>query len=288
MKPPEPGLYPGLPEDEYRAWDALNQSTIKIAAERSLLHARYAQTNPKPVTDAQIEGQAFHLLLLEPEKHAERFAECPVDDKGRRHRRDTAKGKEAWAAFEDANPLAWPLKRDVMNEHLLMREGVFRNPTARDLIENAAAKEVSACWHHPEYGFPCKGRFDLYTEYLNYGVIADIKTSKNASWEKFRKDAVDYGYVIQSPWYLDGLAEVSPADRRFLFIVIEKDPPYGCQVHELTSLSMFEGRHRIRKVCAGWARALEEDSFPSYPSGISQLSVPKWALTHEWEETDLE
>jgi len=284
MPTPEPGLHQGVSDEEYFSWEALNNSTIKRVVEKSVLHAHYELSHPSTPTDPQMEGRAFHAMLLQPEIFKTEFAEMPVTEKGIKHRRDTKKGAEAWDKYEEEHPNAWPLKKVMVLKHEAMRESIMRNPTARTLIENASMMEACSVWEHPEYGFPCKAKFDIYGTFEGYGTITDVKTTVDASDAAWTRAVDNFGYVTQAPWYLDGLNELSEAERRFLFIAVEKTPPYAVQVHELNSLAMFEGRYRIRKVCAKWDKALRTKSFPSYQGGVNLHGLAAWALTHEREE----
>ncbi len=63
---PTPGIYPDVPQDEYRKWNAWNWSTL-WNARRCMEKVQYAKANPD--TDKAehfIDGDLFHKYLLQP------------------------------------------------------------------------------------------------------------------------------------------------------------------------------------------------------------------------------
>jgi ATP-dependent exoDNAse (exonuclease V) beta subunit len=277
----EPGLYPGMSREQYDEVEALNQSTIKVAYERSLYHARMKQLEVKTPSDALIEGNALHTLILEPELFDKRYGPMPVTEKNAKHSIRTKAGLTAWEQYEDTHAGKHPIKATRIEELRAIRDQVLTHPLTSELIANAIHKETSFFWEHPDYGFLCKGQFDLLTEYNGWTWIIDLKSAADASKEGFRRAVASYGYMVQDAFYTDGLNEIAPADRRFGFVAFEKEFPYAIQIHELDPELRFEGRFRIDTVCKQWAEAQETGIYPGYPPGINVLTGPRWAMTHE-------
>jgi hypothetical protein len=281
MESIEPGLYPGMSREEYDEVDALNQSTIKVAYERSLYHARMKQLEVSTPSDALVEGNALHTLILEPELFDERYAPTPVTDKNARHSIRTKAGLAAWEHYEEEHAGKHPIKATRILELKAVREMVMSHPLARVLIENATYKETSFFWEHPEYEFLCKGQFDLLTEHKGWTWVIDLKSALDASENGFRRAVGNYSYMVQDPWYIDGLNAIAPAERRFGFVAFEKDFPNAVQIHELDAELVFEGRFRCDVVAQQWAKAQETGLYPGYPTGINTLTGSKYMMTHE-------
>ena len=184
---PTPGVFPGMTRVEYDSIEALNQSTIKIAHDRSLRHAHWELTHPSEPSDALVDGQAFHAMLLEPEVFKRNYAAMPTDEKGRKHSRRTKLGSEAWAEYEKEHGEKWPIKADRIGELVAMRDSVMQHKIAHDLISNASYTELSAVWEHPSFGFLCKGQIDLVTQYEGWTWVIDVKTCVDASPEAFNR-----------------------------------------------------------------------------------------------------
>lgn len=275
------GIVSEMTRDEYESVDALNQSTVKIAYDRSLLHARWELLHPSASSDAEVEGQALHTLILEPELFEKRFAPMPVNENGDRMNRRHKVGEVAWAEYDREHGTKHPIKPARIAEMRAIREAVMAHPLARKLIEGSVFKEVCAFWEHPDYGFRCKGQIDLISDLDGWTVVCDLKSALDASPNGFRRAVANYGYMVQAHWYLEGLKTIADADRRFLFVAFEKDPPFAVCVHELAADLMLEAKFRCDTIAQRWARALETGKFPGYGAGIQIVDAPKWALTHE-------
>lgn len=280
----EPGFYPDMTRDEYDEELCLNQSTIKAACEKSMMHAYMKLVNPTAPTPAMIIGKAMHSYILEPDTFYDLFAEMPVTDGNAKVSRASAKGATVWDEWEDEHRGKHAIKKTDIHVLIAMRESVMRNKEAREMIENALAVEASFFWEHPEFHFECKGQLDLLTESHGWTTVVDLKSCEDASPAGFEKAVANMSYMIQHPWYLDGLNEISNAEREFRFIAIEKSYPYPCAVYQLDPLNVFEGRHRCDRISRLWDRALDTQEWEGYPGGSNIVRAKRWAMTHENEE----
>ena len=75
-----PGFYEDMPEKQYRAFDALNYSTIAPAMYAPLL-AKYRLDNPQPTTPAMRAGSRIHTCVLQPECWVHEYVVCPPIEK---------------------------------------------------------------------------------------------------------------------------------------------------------------------------------------------------------------
>jgi exodeoxyribonuclease VIII len=279
----EPGIYEGISREEYDSIEALNQSTIKVAWEKSLYHAHYQNLHEKDPTDAMIMGQALHTSILEPHLFNDRYATMPVNEKGDRLNKRTKVGADAWSAYESEHGTKIPLKPAAIEDIRLATAHIRSHPAASSMLDAALSKEVAIVWTHPEYGFKCKALIDLITLYEGWTWIVDVKSTTDASPAGFSRTVANYSYMIQAAWNIDGLNQVAPAERRFGFIAFEKEAPYGTAVYEIDPLSLYEGRYRCDKIAAKWARALKTGWFEGYSNVPVMTDSKQWAMTHEKE-----
>lgn len=284
----EVGLYPGMNRDTYDGIEALNQSTVKIAYEKSLMHAHYKLMHPTMSTDDQVLGQALHTLILEPEHFKARFGIMPTKENGDRLSRRTKAGEIAWAEYDENHAGKHPIKPQKIAELQMVRDNVLKDPLASQLIEAATHKEVSFVWEHPQHDFLCKGQADLLTVHEGWTCCVDLKSAIDASPAGFSRAVANYGYMVQHHWYLEGLNAIAEAERRFLFIAFEKTPPYAVCVHELDGQSILEGQFRCDRVSKDWDKAINGGGFPGYPGGINMTRAMRWAMTHEQEFEEVE
>lgn len=205
----EPGIYFGLPEDDYHKDPALSSSGIRKLLTSPLDFWVNSPLNPAFVdekTEAMIVGTAFHRRLLEPERFAQLYAVAPAREDYpdavdgaedlRKLCADLGVKKSGTIAdmcerILEANPGAelWP----VIKAGLLKQTAgkIVLRPSVQSDIERAARivlmhqaavramsggyAEVSIFWIDPESGVRLKARLD----YLKVKAIVDLKTFSN-------------------------------------------------------------------------------------------------------------
>jgi ATP-dependent exoDNAse (exonuclease V) beta subunit len=269
---PEPGIYKEIPEADYRLWDATNQSLLTTVAQNSLKQARYEQLHQKDPTAAMIFGTRCHTFLLEPEDAENRFY-APLDLPRRSNEQ-----KETWAKYEAQNAGKDMLKPEQILEFRAMSAAMHARPDWRELWENRLAVELCVVWDDDETGLRCKCRIDLVSRYQGTPVVVDYKTTKNASSWSFGRSVHDYGYDIQAAHYLAAADSIAPGERVFVLAAQEKTPPHDAMLHALAPTSLESGRLRWRQSMRQWAAALEDDDFPGYRYGVSEVEMPSYAI----------
>lgn len=300
-EPQPPGVYPGVPFEEYFAWQNVSKHQLDSLA-RSPAHYRAALKHPRKQTAAMTFGAAFHAAVLEPDKFTERYTQAPETDKR------TKLGREAHeAAAAGGREL---LKIEELVAISEMVNAVSAHPFASILLapEDGEA-EVSIAWEDKETGVPCRARPDFLNHAHN--VVVDLKTAQDASMGVFARACANYTYHLQAAFYLDGMAAVKPqsdinasitlvddedgmADedflnkdynvvatrkdhRAFIFVAVEREPPYAVACYELDAEDLRIGRVRYRQALRVYQECVASDTWPSYPQEIRVLELPAWA-----------
>lgn len=270
----KPGLYAGVPADEYRAWPYAAQSTLKILRDQSPAHAYEAMTNPAPPTPALRLGTAVHTAVLQPELFGDLYAFAPSVD------RRTKAGREVWEQFEDDIGDRTILKAEEWATCLHIRDSVAAHPTARKLLVGDA--EQSAVWKDPDTGVMCKGRFDKISD---VGALTDLKTTTDASPEAFTRAIAKYFYYGQAAHYLSG-AQVLGLDAKFFTIIaVEKEPPYCVAVYHIKDDAVRAGEDELKPLIDLYARCQETGVWPGYPNEALEIDLPPWAYYRIDERT---
>jgi exodeoxyribonuclease VIII len=275
-----PGIYPGMTQAEYNRIPGLHWSTLR-RFKKSAKHARSQELHPPDATSAQEFGNAFHRMVLEPDRFAEEYVVRPEDAP----RRQGKANLEWWAKFEAANEGKAVITKKEMDELTAMRDGLFENERAAELLtDRKALHEVVIVWDVERNGkkIRSKGKLDLVARWQGLSVVADVKTTSDASPHWFSRDLDKYDWAGQIVWYTDGLNAVSPlegAERVPYFLAIEKEAPHDAVVYELGQASRDQARVDAGKYLDRYVEASEADYWPGLPDGTIEL--PSWAFKYE-------
>lgn len=98
------------------------------------------------------------------------------------------------------------------------------------------------------------------------GIIADLKTTVNAGILGFSRSVRTYKYHWQAFHYLRGANVIDEGENTydsFLIIAIEKEPPYGCMVYNLSEV-LFEAEFQVLPLYERFETCLKANNFPCY------------------------
>lgn len=249
---------------EYHAHPAVSNSLItKIG--RSPAHAKAYLDGFKETTPAMAFGSAFHACVLEPEVFDEDYA---VFEGDKRKKDDKARFEEMVASGKTI------ITADDFDTITAMAVSIRNHDVARGLLANGMA-EQSVFWTDKETDTECKCRPDWW----DGNTLIDLKTTDDASPAGFARSVVNYGYHTQSAFYQAGTG----ADR-FIFIAVEKKPPYAIGVYVLDDIALEEGWRKVSAALSYWKACTETGFYPAYQDEIVTLSLPIWAIKGENDE----
>ena len=266
-----PGYYADLANDDYHAAPGISKSHLDAIANQSPMHYwhRYLNPNRNPEedkTDATDIGSIIHTVILEPEALGERYSIEPKFD------RRTKAGKEAAALFELESKGRTPIRAEDWEMVKQVRDAVHRHPVAAGLLTNGRAEE-SFLAVDPETGAIIKCR----TDYRRDDMIIDVKSAVDASPFGFGKAAANYRYDLQPAWYFKVLALMNVQLKHFVWIAVEKEPPFAIGVYYATPELIAAA---IPVAMRDYKRILDcknKNEFPDYGAEILQLQLPGWA-----------
>lgn len=281
MSDPIPqGIHVGMPEKVYRAAPGISQSALKRMLPTPA-HFVSAMANPEPPTRAMALGTALHRLVLQPELPQE-WVEKPADFDGR-----TKAGKEWMAALK---PDQEAFTVDEAKQCRGMRDSIMAHPIARRILDDSDKREVS-CFLDGQVAV--EGMYGLedyqpvrrkcLVDILADSYIGDLKTTLDASEDAFSKSIFDLGYCVQASFYLDLVNALDPANERigFVFVAVEKEPPFAVAVYELDEASLAYGRRQYQRLLERYAQCVYNKKWPAYPEKCVKVGVPEWVLRRE-------
>lgn len=261
----KPGIYEGVPFDEYQQWDAINNSTLKVLNTKSALHCKYYMDNGAPDTDAMSLGRALHTRILEPDTFDERYFVTP---------KIVRSGKKWHALIEHAGD-----KEIIWTEDVEMLEAVVNCLRCKNVAGLFEGVKLETCiaWTDPVTGLLCKARMDIWNDFFNYA--GDLKSTCDASPNAFAKKIKDLMYHQQAAFYSDGLAALTGKSPDFYLFPVEKKPPYDSAAYELTQDTLLAGRMEYQRALKTIKKCLETNVWPGYCHyGTEELSLSDWDL----------
>ncbi len=254
-----------MTHDAYLLAQGVSKSMLdKLAHPKTPAHLRAYLDEPQPEpTDAQTFGTILHSALLIPDS----LSAVAVKPEGLDMR--TKLGKD-WAAAQGDKTI---VSSDRMTAIKRMVDNVWAHPVAKRLL--AGSDFERSLFATDGNGTLRKGRLDVLTKAGN--ILPDVKTCESAAPEDFEKSIFQYRYFVQAPYYLDLCDLIGIKKEHFVFIAVEKTPPYCVAVHELDPLIVEAGRKTYQRDLTVYRQCVESGIWPGYPPEVGIVSVPMWA-----------
>ncbi|HEU5479717.1 MAG TPA: PD-(D/E)XK nuclease-like domain-containing protein [Candidatus Tumulicola sp.] len=214
-------------------------------------------------------GRATHCALLEPYRFSceyvvePEFGDCrKTENKNRRNEWREEHKNAIWLPASDHAAI------------LGMAKAIAAHPVAGKLFTGGHA-ELTLRWRDAETGLECKARDDYFRDDL--GAVIDLKTAENAGAEAFRRSVVNFGYHRQHAHYARGHQALGRPLKNFVFVVVEKAPPYAVAVYSLDSAAEAKGIEQVAEAMRTLAECVRVGRYPGYPENIQTLELPPWA-----------
>lgn len=259
-----------MTEKEYRAHEGISRSELFKISE-SPEKFKYYQEHTEEPTQSLVFGQLFHAMALQPETVADLFAVAPNVD------RRTKAGKEAFAQFESELQGKTIVSEEMIEQAAAMCEAMFKDPFVCKLLNGQ--KEVPFFWTDDLTGELCKCRVDCLTELSDKLIVVDVKSADDASTDAFMRSAVRYGYDLQSAMYSKGVEVCTDKKPLFVFIVVEKKPPYSINILQADDIFIRRGSDLFREYIGIYHDCKQTNTWYGYLgkyNQINNLALPAW------------
>lgn len=250
---------------EYHASPGVSASLLKSYS-ISAAHGRAAELGKlKRADEAMNFGSACHAYILEPKTYLQEYITKPEGMSF------ATKDGKSWRSEQTAKIIS-KADEDAFDG---MSESIASDPIAGAFIKTKGRCELSL--FDDIDGTPVRARFDKLT---NENVIVDLKTTISAQPFKFVRQAFFLGWHIQAAWYCDMLSRAGMEMAGFVFIAVEKDPPYAVLCAEFDSLSLQKGRNEYERLLELYDKCHKEQRWPGYVDQKIpyQMTLPKWAM----------
>lgn len=266
-EPRASGLFEGISNESYHADKTRISKSGLDLIHRSPAHYKYSLTQPFKSTPALEFGSIFHAKVLTPKLFDDEYYVLPDEKIDKR----TAAGKaksELWERLRDGRKVVLPTDFKIITG---MHESVKNHKRASELLESAHT-EITCFWTDEETGIDCKCRPDALTDVR---AIIDLKSTRDASPKEFEKAIANYRYHVQAAFYLDGVSRFGDFDK-FIFIAVEKEPPYAVGVYEIDIGAIEFGREKYRKDLETFNAHKKSDKWTAYSEEVEMIGIPHW------------
>jgi hypothetical protein len=260
----EIGIFEHMSFEAYKACPGIHKSTLGEMA-RSPAHYRWALENEKEKTPSMRFGSLVHCLVLEPDNFEKTY--YVAEETVRR-------GTKAWDALEFRAQGREILKPVEYAEACAMTKAIRTHPKAGEVLAACSMREASIRWTDAATGLGCKARADAMS--IEHSVIADVKTCQDASDFAFARDIVNMRYHWQAAMYVDGAEAVTKKPFLFVFIAVEKDPPYGVGVYLISEAFLAAGRKAYKDALQDVLLCITNNTWPCYADGAVEIQAPAW------------
>lgn len=257
-----------MTEQEYNATEGIRRSAL-WKLKKSAAHFKYELDNPPEPTPALVMGTAVHMAILQPEKFFENFTVRNLDLR-------TKEGKAEKLALTEAGlTILNPEQGDMIADVVKAVRGHF---AANRLLNGA--KETAYFWTDDATGERCKCRVDSELDLAGVHYIVDLKTCADASTDAFMRDAIKYGYHLQAAMYREGVKAVTGKESAFVFVAVEKAPPYAINILHANQAFITYGMDEFRYLMGYYHECKKRNEWPAFcgfkNTEINMLGLPNY------------
>lgn len=303
---PAPGVYAGVPMDEYLRAPAVSASIIRTLLDECPRAAWFQSwLNPEPPdpddTAASDKGSIAHQILLEGSQDC-----CVVIDPNDHATTSSGNVPTGWtnksirAARDEARHAGKiPILAPVMDEiGAMVRSAQSFIASLKDSDDALAVRvhqafqpdggdsELTVVWQ--DGPTLCRIRPDRTSN--NRELVVDAKFTGTCAepdaWG--RTQMIRMGYYTSAAFYRRGIRQAFDVDvdADYVFLVVETVPPYLCSLVGVDPHGFELGSSKVAAGLDLWAQCVKRDRWPAYPSRVVYPEIPSWEDSR-WEERQM-
>jgi hypothetical protein len=264
------GMHRGITEATYHQRELIASKSGLELIRRSPSHfMAWLEGAEEEATPAMEFGAAFHCAGLEPDVFAKTYAAEP--DFGDCRFKENKAARDEWRRDNAGKKL---LSADDYMSIMAMVASVRAHPLAGKMIADGEP-ELTVRWRDEATGLECKLRADYWV--AHHRMVVDLKSALDGSPSEFPKAAANLGYHRQDAFYRSGFAAIGEHVDHFVFVVVEKKPPYAVSVYALDANAVSLGHAQNRRALDMMGECVRTGVWPGYEPTIQTLKLPPWA-----------
>lgn len=253
-----------MAEAQYRKAEGISKSDLDyIAPPRTPAHFKALKDGlmPKVESPAMRMGSIIHRAVLEPDTMEGAYSVRPEKLDLR-----TAEGRE-WKTAQGEKEILTAAEWSTV---IGVRDSVWAHPYAKRILKDA---QTEMCLFAEDDGIVRKARLDAL---VGGSAIPDLKTAGSADPMEFERSLGRFRYHVQAAYYIDLCRLIGIPKDQFLFIVVEKEPPYAVAVYSLDQDAIDLGRMEYKRDLGMVKDCLEKGVWPSFTTDITVVSLPEY------------
>lgn len=262
----KPGIH-SMSYELYAAADGVSKSMLDILADQTPAHLQAyiaeQKANAEKADGAKRFGVILHRALLEPDSYRDGFHVKPE------HMTFTTIEGKAWKSGHLDRPIITTSEEQAITA---MVSAVHTHPYAKALLIGRMEANLFALDND---GVMRKCRLDC----LSAGnIVPDIKTCESASLRSFEKSISNYRYHVQAPYYMDLCKLAGYPKDYFVFIAVEKSPPYAVRCLRLLPEVIEAGRAAYQRDLQLYKNCLKSGIWQAWEESYVDCGLPEWEM----------
>jgi hypothetical protein len=244
---------------------------LNILRDQTPLHLKtYLDGGERPPeTPALHFGILAHYAVLEGAKYLNRFYQRPEGMKA-----TTREGKQWMEEHADKPIVTWEEGQHLQG----MVTAVRNHPLARRVLSGGQPER--SLFVVDDAGTVRKSRLDSWTD---GNVIPDLKTCRSASNDYFERQILNCAYHVRAAYYIDNCRLLNMDKEHFMFIAVEKLPPYAVRCLRLDGDCVTWGRKLYQADLQTYRQCLASNEWPGYEDGYADIALPQWEMKRIYE-----
>lgn len=227
----------------------------------------------KKVTPAMILGTLTDKALLEPDTFKEGVSHWVRPD----GMKFTTKDGMKWRDEHESLPI---ITSEEAADIRGMCESVLRHKLGRIIVERSVKQESAFCVD-PDTALLRKCRPD--TRMLDDDgrlMLSDLKTTfvGGASPGMWSAHCAKMGYHYQDSFYSDIYRDLIGEAPFFLFMPVERKPPYAVRLFQIHEEGKYFARERYKRALESFQKCKASGEWPAYPETIETIRLPNWEI----------
>lgn len=262
-----------LPDEEYFKLTGINWHSLERMSV-SPEQYKWELLHPQSDTKALSFGRIIHLALLDSDNFFPRMRKTKAN-----------RGTKAFINDENLEEnkdsiIVTELEYDIIYR---VYEKCIANMHYEQFFKDAQI-EQTVQWRDKKTGLLCKGRPDLFNNY----VLVDIKTSRHVEDKKWWWDFKNMKYHCQFAFYHDALLDYDGLSRPCVCIKVETLPCYDVVFYPIPWEAIAEGRVHYSRLLQEFRDCMHANYWPGKCNELAEVNFDKWEIDDRYTITNKE